>query len=282
MGNPYAIITASDAKYGGFLINHWLKSLKANVHLADTDIIILDYGLTDNQKEVLSAEGVIIRPCIRDGHVTNLFPRDLATAALEGGYEQILRSDGGDIIFQADISKYWTVEPDYFRGTVEDINYGFENVFTGGMFEPELEKEILKVQKGKKTINIGILFGPAKEFARVGKATYENILDKNKFGPEQVYFNYALYKDNLYKPILDSRYNFVPLVAEKDISIRHGVIYTGGELVKVVHNAGNKNIMRVIRNFGYGPDHNRLKCFNYYLFRTVYKMMQFFHSRKNL
>jgi len=39
-------ITCSDEKCANFIINHWLKSLKANVNLSNIDIVVIDYGLT--------------------------------------------------------------------------------------------------------------------------------------------------------------------------------------------------------------------------------------------
>jgi hypothetical protein len=39
---PFAVVTASDLKYGDFLIEHWLRSLRENVRLDAIEIVVLD------------------------------------------------------------------------------------------------------------------------------------------------------------------------------------------------------------------------------------------------
>ncbi|HON14461.1 MAG TPA: hypothetical protein PK897_10070, partial [Treponema sp.] len=71
------IITASDKKYGDFLIEHWYASLRANTNLEHIDVAVLDYGLSVAQRFYLQSNGVIVRSCERDGHVTSIRYRDM-------------------------------------------------------------------------------------------------------------------------------------------------------------------------------------------------------------
>jgi len=47
----HLIATCSDARYGDFLLQHWLRSLQASVDLHDIDVAVLDYGLTPQQRQ---------------------------------------------------------------------------------------------------------------------------------------------------------------------------------------------------------------------------------------
>src|SRR3989339_411849 len=98
------IITSIDFHYGNFFLNHWLRSLKTNINLKNIDIIVLDYGLTNNQKKKLLQQNVIIVNCVSSGHIVNKRFTDAAQFLKTTNYDQVLFADGGDIIFQEDIS----------------------------------------------------------------------------------------------------------------------------------------------------------------------------------
>ena len=97
------IITCSNEKYGDFLINHWLKSLKENVNLENIDIVIIDYGLNKLQKTLLLKERVILFEGTKKYHIVNKRFFDSAKYLKNKSYDQILFIDGGDTIFQEDI-----------------------------------------------------------------------------------------------------------------------------------------------------------------------------------
>ena len=77
------IITASDEKYGNFLINHWLKSLKENTDLENIDVFVIDYGLSNAQKDSLKSQDVKLYKGIRDGHIVVIRFRDIKNILLK-------------------------------------------------------------------------------------------------------------------------------------------------------------------------------------------------------
>ena len=81
--NPFAVVTASDRKYGDFLIEHWLRSLRENVRHDAIEIVVLDYGLSLAQRFYLEHHGVLLRPGRRDGHVTVLRYRETRDLLIE-------------------------------------------------------------------------------------------------------------------------------------------------------------------------------------------------------
>src|SRR3989338_6029941 len=99
----FVIIGSSDSKYGDFLINHWLKSLKDNLNTKIIEIVILDYGLTEKQKKELILQNVKVIACKRDGHILNIRYSDMLSFLNKNKYEQVMACDSGDIIFNKEI-----------------------------------------------------------------------------------------------------------------------------------------------------------------------------------
>ena len=66
------VITCSNEKYGDFLVNHWLRSLKENVNLDNTDVVVIDYGLNLRQLNLLQQNNALIIRGSGSGHVVNL------------------------------------------------------------------------------------------------------------------------------------------------------------------------------------------------------------------
>ena len=116
----HVIITSSDAKYGNFLLNHWLRSLLENVQLYNTDVVVLDYGLNGDQRRRLSSAGIMVHPSLANGNITNIRYRDMARFLDGRSYDQVLSVDGGDIIFQGDISHLFDRDKSEFRGVCEE------------------------------------------------------------------------------------------------------------------------------------------------------------------
>src|SRR6266851_1911740 len=162
---PHAVITCCDAKYGDFLVRHWLRSLRDHVNLDHIDVVVLDYGLSPEQAEQLRAQSVILHPSKKDGNLTNIRYRDLVAFLKDKAYDQVLSIDSGDIIFQADISPMFELDKESFRAVRE--------YFTGGMHiallgaddvRPEFREEIKSFLWNRSAVNGGVLFGPARRF----------------------------------------------------------------------------------------------------------------------
>jgi glycosyltransferase involved in cell wall biosynthesis len=263
-----AIFTSSDAKYGDFLIENWLASLKANVDLSNTDVIVLDYGFSEEQKKRLVREKVLVLPCRRDGHVVSLRFRDMARFLKKHSYDQVMTTDGGDIIFQTDLKELFESHPNDFRAVCEDFNLPFEAVFIDGFFSAEYEKKIRETIANKKMINAGVIVAPRKKFLSLCEEINREMLDKSAFGPDQIAINYILHRDGFVA--VDSTYNFVVTTCETPFFIRNGVFYLeNGKTIAIVHNAGGSPWYRPIENFGFGPQKNRLKETTYKVARMV-------------
>jgi hypothetical protein len=266
-----AIFTCSDAKYGDFLINAWLKSLKANVDLSNTDVVILDYGFSEEQREQLAKENVIVLRCVRDGHVVSLRFRDMAAFLKKHPYDQILSTDGGDIIFQTDLKELFGTDKNEYRAVCEDVHMWFDALIDL-FFSREYCEKIKHLVRGKKMINAGVLVAPHEKFLALCEEVNREVKDKATFGPDQICINYILYRDGFVP--LDRKYNFVVATCEKPFTIQDGVFYMGKrKKIAIVHNAGGHRVLRPIRNFGYGPGHNELKKNRYLAARTFAKIV---------
>src|SRR3989344_5251399 len=160
------IATCSDAKYGDFLINHWLKSLKDHVDLNKTEIAVMDYGLTAEQIKRLKGQGVIVQKCVRDGFPNSIKFRDIGNFISSKEYDQVLTCDGGDIIFQENINYLFEQDKEMFRAVCEDVSPPFES-FINDCFDKEDIKNIKDVLKGKKLVNAGVLLAPYWRFKQL-------------------------------------------------------------------------------------------------------------------
>ena len=279
MAKKHVIFTTSDEKFEDFVLHHWFKSLKENVNLANIDVVIIDYGLNEKQKYNLRLNNVIIYKAKKDGRVNNIRFRDIAKYLKKHKYDQVMATDGGDIIFQTDISPLFEKDKDTFRACTEHFNFSFEKFFFKNSFYKKYEDIIKKNITTTRMINIGMLIGPSEKFRKMSEECYSMIKDKNKFGPEQIGFNYLLYRDGV--KILDEGYNFVLETAKKGFFIRNGVFYfRNKKKISVVHNAGGKNLFRAIKNFGYGPEYNKLKISSYIFMRGFFIIARFFYLLK--
>ncbi len=253
----HAIVTCCDARFGDFLLQHWLVSLQANVDLADIDVVVLDYGLSEVQRNALTSRGVQVRPCARDGVVYAIRYRDLARLLDEQDYDQVLSVDGGDLIFQADIRPLFDQDRDRFRAVPEELQIPLhELLIQRSDLAPERFQEMLDFLDGKPMVNAGLLFGPAEKFREFWRFLRDTSLAFNCFGTDQLLLNYVLYRDGFVA--LAPKFNFVLVTASSRYSIRDRVFLDhDGNVIPVVHNAGNVESMRAIRDFGYGSAGNR-------------------------
>lgn len=139
-------------------------------------------------------------------------------------------------------------------------------------FDNELKKNIWKVIKNKPVINAGVIFAPHKKF--INLCLYmKKLVSNNNFGSDQIILNYYLYKNQFI--LLDEKYNFMIAMSSKGVIIKKGVFYKkNGEKAVIVHNAGQIDQNRSIKNFGYGRKFNQIKHLLYGLKKTQYKMIE--------
>jgi hypothetical protein len=266
---PFAIVTASDRKYGDFLIDHWLRSLRENVRLDAIEIVVLDYGLSLAQRFYLEHHGVLLRPGRRDGHVAVLRYRETRDLLIERPYEQICLCDSGDIIFQDDIASLFERRPDTYRAVCEDYKPIFSFFIKDGFFRPEHKHQIAASFTKNRMINGGFVIAPRGRLLELCNACLEMIRDKRHFGPDQLVVNHLLHGRGFEE--LERRYNFVVVTSAEPVRIEQGQFFDqDGRRIAVVHNAGHYPFLRPIHNFGYGPGHNVLKKGIYATLRGFY------------
>lgn len=271
------IITAANAKAGDFVVDHWLKSLKANVNLDNIDILVFDYGLTIRQKKELKKGGVGVVTGMKKYHIVNKRFIDAGKYLQKHKYDQVLFCDSGDIIFQADLTEMFNTHKNYFRVVTLGSNVLFVNALVYDQFEPKIKMNIWNVIKNKPIINAGVIFAPANKFIELSNDVEKMVRDKEEFGPDQIIVNYHLYKDKF--KLIDNKYNFMMSTAYAGFKLNKGVFFKlSGEKIVIVHNAGQKNIFRPIKNFGYGKGFNQIKPVMYFLKRMMYFCFELYHK----
>ncbi|MEM4267452.1 MAG: hypothetical protein QXK37_01330 [Candidatus Woesearchaeota archaeon] len=247
-----AIITCSDEKCGDFLVNHWFFSLRTNVNLKDIDVVVLDYGMSEKQRSVLKEHGAILYRCVNDGPIVINRFRDAATFLTHKKYDQIMFCDGGDIIFQKDISHLFEENKKSFRVVCENLIQSRFIKLSLLIFKTGTKHEFLNLLnyiQGKKMINTGLIIGNCRLLKTLCKETLSKI-DKKMFGADQLFINFYLYEHGFVE--LSEKYNFIPSVAREPFFIKKGIFYLkSGEVIPVVHNAGWLKPLRVVDNFGY-------------------------------
>lgn len=266
----HVIITSCDEKHGDFVIKHWLKSLQTNVQLNDIDIIVIGYHLRPDQKRALLKNKVILVLRRKNGHIVTSRFIDAREILKYTHYDQVLFADGGDIIFQKDISPLFTQYKDEFRAIKQDHDGMFYEFFKSSM-----EPKIYKLLKHKPVYNAGFVLAPRKKFLLLCSTIARYTKDKRVYGPDQVIMNYFFNKMGVIT--LDQTYNFNINNTKKRFSIRRGLFYLrNNRLVHVVHNSGRLVAWRPILNFGYGKGYNSTNYFIYYLRKLFYSITTLF------
>ncbi len=269
MPKKNVIFAASNDKCGDFLLNHWLGSLKDNVDLKNMDIVILDYGLTKNQREGLIKEGAIIYTGSKTGLIHNMRFKDMADFLKNKNYDQVITTDGGDVIFQTDIKELLETKKDKYRAHCEDLDIPFTSLYLKKSFDKKTAEMIGNTLKNKKTINAGVIVAPADKFRNMCLELFDLMSNQLQFGADQLGINYIMYRDSFYE--VDERYNFVITTTKKKFYIKEGVFYDEDDKkIPIVHNVGGRALLRSIKNFGYGKDYNKLKKHIYYGGRTIF------------
>lgn len=271
-------MTASDAKYGDFLVDHWLKSCLDNVDMTDKRVVILDYGLSEEQRAAIDEMGAERNVCQKDGHVVISRFKDAADYLEAVECDQVLMCDGGDIIFQADIGAALSEHFDTMRACYDHFNQVLQHIGYSRFFSKEDIKKMKKIQEGRSLINAGVLIGPRERFIKMCKECWSMITNKEKYGPDQIAIDYLLHRDGFKE--LAEQYNFVFATARTTFKIKEGVFYSkAGEVIPIVHNAGNLSFFRPIDNFGYGEGFNKTKIIMYPVVRTTHRMLTAIKNR---
>lgn len=266
------IITCSNEKCGDFLINHWLKSLKDNVNLSNVDVVVINYGLNPSQINFLKKESVIVFEGLKKYHIVNKRFFDAAKFLKNKPYDQVLFMDGGDTIFQEDISMVFNKDKNFFRVVPLGMEVLFFKWFIFDNFEKKIKEQIWKVVKDKPVINAGVIFAPYKKIISLCILMKKLIRDKGAFGPDQIILNYFLYQSGF--KFINNKYNFMMSTEEKGFLVKKGVFYkSNGEKIAIVHNSGQMDFFRPIKNFGYGKEFNQLKPFIYRAKKTQYQIL---------
>jgi len=266
------IITCSNEKYGDFLINHWLKSLKKNVNLKNIDVVVIDYGLNRLQKILLLKERIILFKGTKKYHIVNKRFFDSAKYLKNKSYDQILFIDGGDTIFQEDITHVFDKNKNTFRVVPLGMEVLFFEWFIFDNFEKKIKEKIWTVVKNKPVINAGVIFASYNKFLSLCNDMKKLIKNKDAFGPDQIILNYYLYQKGFV--FLDSKYNFMMSTEEKGFVVKKGTFYKpDGEKIVIVHNAGQMDFFRPIENFGYGKEFNQIKHVIYNVKKTQYQIL---------
>ncbi len=277
----HVIITSSDEKYGDFLVEHWLRSLRANVKLDNIDIAVLDYGLSDTQRERLTSAGVLLCTARPDGNITNVRYRDISDFLTRHDYDQVLSVDGGDIIFQSDISHLFDQHKDTFRAVCEEREIPFHDVLLPQTdMQRERYEEVFSFLKGKPTVNGGVVLGSAERFKGLWNFFEQQCHNFDVFGTDQLVMNYLLYKTGFTR--LDKKYNFAIVAMKTRFLVDSGVFYDEhGEVIPIVHNAGMRSLTRCIKNFGYGKQCNKRKWLIPFLLHTLFALINTFKTLRH-
>ncbi len=216
----HVITTACDARYGDFLVCHWLRSLQENVNLSNIDVVVLDYGLSRQQSTELEKRVVVCRPCRKDMHIVSARFRDLAELSREGQYDQMAIFDGGDIIFQADISPLFEQHQDRFRAATEPNCTGMlHHALLGpGDIRPEYRQELFDYLRDRPVVNGGVIVGPARLYSELYSELNRLAAGLTHFGTDQLVVSWFMYRHDFVP--LDERYNFILISTQSDFRVR--------------------------------------------------------------
>jgi hypothetical protein len=246
---PHAIIAASDARCGDFLVQHWLRSLVDNVDLGKIDVVVLDFGLTEAQRAALLGRAQVV-PAGGHPRVNVARRAAISTFLAEHDYDQVLVVDAGDIVFQGDVSPLFEQDRDSFRAVPERYPIPLPLFLRGS--PPDLRRRILAQLETRPMINVGFILGPAKRVQELGRAGLEHA---SRVKHDQPLLSCLLHEQGFVE--LDPTYNFVPWTVRERFRIEDGAfLRASGERIAVVHNTGLRAQFRVIADFGYGRGYN--------------------------
>ncbi len=271
----HLITTYCDRNKGDFLVHHWLRSLKAHTNLDQIDIMVIDFGLTEEQVQLLEQEQVIVnRQEQMNGRMSNFQYKYLGDyLRYHDHYDQVLYCDCGDLIFQSDISHLFRIRPNSMKLVLEqDFNVHLHRM-TLGFDDVRKEKlpELKRMIGNKPTANCGFVLGPAHKVRTIWQEYISHCHAAELHGTDQLIINYMIYRDGF--EILDEQYNYVTFLKKDRLAVDEQGFYTRrGKVIPIVHNAGRYDFARTITNFGYRQ--GTIKPLIYRrIFRLYYKML---------
>jgi len=275
------LLTASDRRYGDFLIEHWFRSLRENSDLGNIDVAVMDYGLSLAQHYYLEKHGIITRKGKRDGHVAVIRYREMRDFLTETAYNQVALCDSGDIIFQGDISPVFQQDTSSYRAVCEDYKPFFSVFISSDFFDPADRQRLSECFIHNRMVNGGFIVAPRDRMIHLADECLSTIRDMTRFGPDQIVLNGVLYEEGFVE--LEKTYNYVIATAKEGVSVESGVVKTAnGRMPLVVHNAGNLGLLRPIEDFGYGPERNKLKEDTLNALKTLYQSTEGFFKTQEL
>jgi hypothetical protein len=247
------LYTHCNAGAGDILIHHWLRSAKLHIDLTHIDIVVIDFGLTEHQREQLSEEGVQLWPARADGRTPNIQYREIASyLATRPDVDQVVYSDCGDLIFQADITPILQHHTTMMKAVLEpEFNVALHGMTLGfGDVRPERLAEIRATIGEQPTANCGIVIGPRDRMMAIWD-TYQLFCHGTELhGTDQLIINYILRRDGFIE--LDRTWNYVTFINGRRFYYdADGFLCDQAERISVVHNAGRYNSVRTITDFGY-------------------------------
>lgn len=267
-----AIITSTNLRDVDFVINHWYKSIKKNVDLKNIDVVLVGLDLSKEKISEAKKTGLKVYSYNLNGRnvVMNRF-KGIIQFLKENNYENIIITDGGDVLFLDDVSSFLNKKKDKIEVVREHYrNFFFHSLINEKNFSKENTQKIKKLISNKKVINIGVLIGNSKKIIKLLENMYK-FVKKESFGPDQVIINYLLYKDGFEE--IDELYNFIPNVTKRKIkSSKSNFLLKNNEKIKIIHNAGGLKFFRVIKDFGYNNSKNKINKLQYLMVRFFFKI----------
>lgn len=254
----HLIITIADRSCEEFVYRHWLRSLLENVNTRNVDVAVLDYGMNSDYTSKLKDKDVIVVKGSSGGHPVSLRLADISKYIDKHKYEidQVLMVDGGDLIFQSDISEIFGTNKESIRAVVQATPLDKIYLRTRGISNLKVSDSVVKNALNKYVINAGVMVGPAGKMIKILRSANKMIEDKSRFMLEQLALNLVLHNESFVQ--LDASYNFMPRYYRGKVRVEGGIVYTeDGKKVPIVHNGGRREILRYFRNFGYGNGYNK-------------------------
>jgi hypothetical protein len=260
----HLLYTHCNRAKGRVLIEHWLFSVKQHVTLESIDLMVVDFGLSDDQRAQLRANGVIIWPAKLDGRWSNIQYRELAAFLDQSpvDYDQVVYSDCGDIVFQADIRPILDTYKDQIRAVIEPefglVLHGLTLGF--GDVRPDKMAMIHKLVGSQNTVNGGFVVGPAARMRAIWNTYTEMCSGTALHGTDQLILNYILRRDGFVA--LARQWNYVTFLnSERFYYDADRFLCDGTGRIPVVHNAGRYDCARAIADFGYRRGRVRSRVF---------------------
>jgi hypothetical protein len=242
---------------GDILIKDWLRSVKLHINLTGIKIVVIDFGLNEQQREQLRKEDVQLWSDTPGGRTPNIQYREIAKfLATRPDIDQVVYSDCGDLIFQDDITPLLKYKTLMMKAVVEqEFNLALHGLTLGfGDVRPEWLADIRNTIRKLPTENCGFVVGPREKIASIWE-TYQTFCHGvDLHGTDQLIINYILRRDGSVE--LDRISNYVTFInGQRSQYDAEGFLCNRDGRIPVAHNAGRYDSVRSIKGFGYrsGP-----------------------------